>query len=365
VEEQKRKEEEQRKKVDEEQKKKQEEQKKKTEEEKKQKELAEKQRQLDEQKLKEEEQRKKVEEQKQKEEEDRKKQEQERVKQQELARKQREDEQKRNDSLRKQQPPTKTVNSQPPTKAVPPVPTKAIPPSPPERRNSTVDSPSRPERPQPAQPNTPSLRNTPVNRGTIREDDSTSVKTTQPSNPPTTQPVKSTTTQTSNPPTTQPVKSTTTQPVKSTTTQPVKSTTTQPSNPPTTQPVKATTTPNSPTRVASNPPVKVSSDGITPPIEWQKLIGWCGTISRQQAEDILKPKPIGNFLLRYSENAKSYVLSYTRPGPSYIHSAGIFPAANGMVNVEVDKGINVSYVNLLEFVTQTRNKKLISSPVPV
>jgi len=118
-------------------------------------------------------------------------------------------------------------------------------------------------------------------------------------------------------------------------------------------------------RTVSKPLPTIPEQSYTPPAEWQHLIGWCGNISRQQAEQKLKGCLKGTFLLRWSDHAKSYVLSYSKPGPIFVHVARIVPGSNGSVTVETEENVNVPYKNLLEFITHTMNKGIISMPINV
>jgi len=114
----------------------------------------------------------------------------------------------------------------------------------------------------------------------------------------------------------------------------------------------------------SNPVTQSGEDAYNPPQEWQKLIGWCGNISRPQAEQKLKGCTKGTFLLRWSDHARSYVLSYVKPGPTFTHVAKITPEKNGSIVVETEENQTVVYNNLLDFITQTTHKGIISLPVP-
>jgi len=117
-----------------------------------------------------------------------------------------------------------------------------------------------------------------------------------------------------------------------------------------------------PTKTAT-PVVVYDNNNFTPPPEWQKLVGWCGNISRVEAEQKLKGCPKGSFLLRWSDHAKSYVLSYVKPVNVFIHVARIVPSSSGTITVETEENVNVCYTNLLDFITQTINKGIISLPI--
>jgi len=83
-----------------------------------------------------------------------------------------------------------------------------------------------------------------------------------------------------------------------------------------------------------------------------------------EAEQKLKGYPKGTFLLRWSDHAKSYVLSYNKP-PQFVHVARIVPTGKGAITVETEENVLVSYSTILEFINHTKNKGIISTPVSV
>lgn len=117
-----------------------------------------------------------------------------------------------------------------------------------------------------------------------------------------------------------------------------------------------------PTPPAPKPIPAVQADGITPPNEWFMQLGWCGNIERVEAESRLKNSARGTYLLRWSDRAKSYVLSYSKP-PNFVHVAKIVPKNMGELHVETEENVVVTYKNLLEFVNHTKAKGIITNPV--
>lgn len=58
------------------------------------------------------------------------------------------------------------------------------------------------------------------------------------------------------------------------------------------------------------------------------------------------------------------LISYDADAPTpYVHVARIVPGNNGSITVETEENVNVPYKNLLEFITHTMNKGIISMPI--
>jgi len=106
---------------------------------------------------------------------------------------------------------------------------------------------------------------------------------------------------------------------------------------------------------------------IVPPVPDQELIGWSGKISRNDANARLKPRQQGTFLIRWSENANSYVLSYRdRTAPGGVENvAFIFPVIGGGIHVKLDDESVSPFDSLLAYIKYMQNKGMIASPIEV
>lgn len=84
------------------------------------------------------------------------------------------------------------------------------------------------------------------------------------------------------------------------------------------------TSPTSSTPIAAPTPLPTSSarDSIDPPAHIKARIGWCGTMSREEVMKRMESAPIGTFLVRWSNNARSYVMSYKKGKGNVVHVAG-------------------------------------------
>jgi hypothetical protein len=107
-------------------------------------------------------------------------------------------------------------------------------------------------------------------------------------------------------------------------------------------------------------------DPIVPPAEWRAQLGWQGRISREDAEAKLHVGGAGTYLLRYSDNAKSYVLSFVTKSLGYVHMSSII-GDNGSAKIKVvnNFGKEEQFSNLLTFIESTKRDKIISKPVPI
>jgi len=91
-------------------------------------------------------------------------------------------------------------------------------------------------------------------------------------------------------------------------------------------------------------------------------IGWMADISRADAEDKLKSSPGGDvFMMRFSRNADSYVLSY-RQGSKISHIAYIHPADEGRVSVDRDDGTTTLYRSLHAYIEAMQLAGIIGDP---
>jgi len=92
------------------------------------------------------------------------------------------------------------------------------------------------------------------------------------------------------------------------------------------------------------------------------LIGWAGDISRGDAEGKLKGQPAGTFLIRWSHNTASYVLSYTTQNQAVQHIASIFPGKDGHIAVEKEDGNKAHYESIFEYINAMKESGIISEP---
>lgn len=91
------------------------------------------------------------------------------------------------------------------------------------------------------------------------------------------------------------------------------------------------------------------------------FVGWCGEISRQEAEDRLKGAPDKTFLTRWSSRPGSYVLSYNN-GLFFDHIAHIKPKDGHIVVCKTDNSTS-SFKDLTEYIRKMKHIKVIGNPV--
>eukprot|EP01116_Phalansterium_solitarium_P023553 TRINITY_DN8311_c1_g1_i1.p1 TRINITY_DN8311_c1_g1~~TRINITY_DN8311_c1_g1_i1.p1 ORF type:complete len:234 (+),score=19.86 TRINITY_DN8311_c1_g1_i1:136-837(+) len=90
-------------------------------------------------------------------------------------------------------------------------------------------------------------------------------------------------------------------------------------------------------------------------------LGWMGDLPRHDAEQRLRASAELTFLVRYSSNAGSYVLSYKK-GPKVLHIAFIHPAEEGRIVVDKEDGSSTQYDSLQSYVNAMRRAGVIGSP---
>jgi hypothetical protein len=103
---------------------------------------------------------------------------------------------------------------------------------------------------------------------------------------------------------------------------------------------------------------------VIPSEQEQAQVGWHARISRNDAHDKLKSQPQGTFLIRWSDNTNSFVLSYRNsaaPG-GVENTAFIFPAQGGGINVKRDDESVIPFASLLEYVRYMQLKGYITNP---
>jgi hypothetical protein len=109
----------------------------------------------------------------------------------------------------------------------------------------------------------------------------------------------------------------------------------------------------------------VESDAIAPETEistQSNNYGYRGCISREEAEALLKDKATGTFLVRWSERANSYVISYVTSSGSATHVADINEQDDGTVSVTTKRG-KVYYHTIEEFVSFLQSQGTLSKPI--
>jgi len=113
-----------------------------------------------------------------------------------------------------------------------------------------------------------------------------------------------------------------------------------------------------------------ASDKVPPPIpkmpRGQNLadLAWSGEISRDKVEVLLKNKPEGTFLTRWSTTTCCYVLSYVSNNKIQ-HLGGIEAKEDHSVAVQTLNAGIVRYANLTAYIEHMKNKKpaVITHPV--
>jgi len=91
-----------------------------------------------------------------------------------------------------------------------------------------------------------------------------------------------------------------------------------------------------------------------------KEVGWYGSKSREETEDILQGTPQGTYLVRWSEKQKCYVLSY-KDGTKYGHISGLLPLDNLFVvqtNAE-----RVVFDNIVSYLRKMKKNHVITQSI--
>lgn len=113
-------------------------------------------------------------------------------------------------------------------------------------------------------------------------------------------------------------------------------------------------------------PSKPSDDNApVPRVPAERLadVGWCGTIGRVEAEEKLSGSRHGTFLVRWSHNTQSYVLSYSTTGGKFQHIAYIRPSGKDeSIRVDKQDGTVSHYANILEYIDAMKGSNIIKTP---
>jgi serine/threonine protein kinase len=107
-----------------------------------------------------------------------------------------------------------------------------------------------------------------------------------------------------------------------------------------------------------------SVPAYVPADEHHKSIGWIGEADRNAAENRLEHTPAGTFLIRWSVNTRSYVMSL-RNENGYEHIADVYPNHNGGIKVTKKNGEIKTFANLLEYVEAMKRQKVIVNPIAI
>eukprot|EP01119_Soliformovum_irregulare_P011469 TRINITY_DN2876_c0_g1_i1.p1 TRINITY_DN2876_c0_g1~~TRINITY_DN2876_c0_g1_i1.p1 ORF type:complete len:698 (-),score=190.67 TRINITY_DN2876_c0_g1_i1:105-2198(-) len=119
-----------------------------------------------------------------------------------------------------------------------------------------------------------------------------------------------------------------------------------------------------PAPAPASPPA--SSDEAPIPSGDTSDLGWAGDISRVESENKLKDQRAGTFLLRWSKNTKSYVLSFVARGGGFQHIAYIQPIEGGKITVDKEDGQKAVYDNIKEYIRAMKESNIIGTPwVPI
>jgi len=92
-------------------------------------------------------------------------------------------------------------------------------------------------------------------------------------------------------------------------------------------------------------------------------LGWCGDISRTEVDRLLKDKLPGTFLIRWSYNTQSYVLSYNSNNKTILHIAYITPGRNEEIYVNKEDGTKTLYLTLFDYLNVLKKAGVITSSV--
>jgi hypothetical protein len=100
----------------------------------------------------------------------------------------------------------------------------------------------------------------------------------------------------------------------------------------------------------------------TIPEEKHNEIGYFGELSRVETESRLAGQPNGTFILRWSANTDSFVLSYLK-NASVLHIAYIRLGSTGTIIVDKEGGGTCEYKNITDYLESMKKNGVISKPL--
>jgi len=87
------------------------------------------------------------------------------------------------------------------------------------------------------------------------------------------------------------------------------------------------------------------------------------SLSREETEKLLENEVIGTFIIRFSENSNSHVISYVTQELDVTHIAYIYVEANGKIRVHHTSELDEYYNSLPHYISYLREElKIIKSP---
>ena len=101
---------------------------------------------------------------------------------------------------------------------------------------------------------------------------------------------------------------------------------------------------------------------LSPKVVKESYYGYRGFIGREEAESLLVNKTPGCFLVRWSDRANSYVVSF-KTSNGITHSSDILKGEGESVNIKASSG-RKTFANLREFVDAMIREGDLTYPVP-
>jgi len=136
------------------------------------------------------------------------------------------------------------------------------------------------------------------------------------------------------------------------------------------KPFPNTSTPSAPISTSTSTPKLDEKKTHLPPPQKENpalvpTIGYAGNLSRKDAEDLLKDKEIGAFLIRFSDQKSGYVMSYKNHSGKLSHMGPItIDTTLNQISVETDQGTE-NFLSFDVFIEKMQKYKKISNPVAI